>query len=149
MLTAWRHLQLSLMTRHKQTSYYYYYYYYFYNCCQFKSQWPSTDMSPSRRRRCRVELQPKDADVETLLNVVRRSQLPVGSRFLWRRERPARPRSLMSRSQQLLLLHDSWRTFSLSRSEESQVRNKRSSNFMKKVCPEMSFFWNGFPVSLT
>jgi len=32
---------------------------------------------PSRRRRCRIELPPKDADVETLLNVVRGSQLPV------------------------------------------------------------------------
>jgi len=38
-------------------------------------------MSPSRRRRCRVDLPPKDADVETLLNVVRGSQLQSAANF--------------------------------------------------------------------
>jgi len=60
------------------------YYYYYCNYCQFKSQRPlspGAEMSPSHRRRCRVELPPKDADVETLLNEVRGSQLPVGGRF--------------------------------------------------------------------
>jgi len=66
MLTAWRHLQLSLrlVTWHTRSSYYYYHYY---NSYQFISQWPlslSAEMSPSRRRRCCVELPPKHADVE-------------------------------------------------------------------------------------